>query len=132
MRHGFFWMLLVLGLPQVAAAEGAVGADAAPIFPVGAPAIEQAEAPPGLDLRIDPAQLGAAQHQPLALESDWADDDAEFDAADRGLSFGLEVKPRSRMGALARQDRGEDAGLGDQLQRLIEQPVLGVRGRYRF
>jgi hypothetical protein len=140
MQHLASWTLLLLGLPQVAAAEGAIGAGATPIFPAAAPGIEQAEAPaiiaaPGLDLRFDRMQLPAAEHGAYgvpALESDWADSDVELDAADRGLSFGLEVKPRSRMGALARQDEDEDAGLGDQLQRLIEQPVLGVRGRYRF
>jgi hypothetical protein len=136
MRHGFFWILLVLALPQVAAAERAIGASAAPMLAGEAPAVEQADAPaiipaPGLDLRIDPAQLLAPQHQPPAFESDWADQFPEQDAADRGLSFGLELKPRSRMGALARQGSGEDADL-DQLQRLLEQPVLGVRGRYRF
>jgi hypothetical protein len=138
MGHGFFWMLLVLGLPQVAAAEGAIGAAAAPI-PSGAPAIERAEAPgsspAGLDLRIDLAQLARSQHRlygAAAIESDLADRYAEQDAADRGLSFGFEIKPRSRIGALARQDEAEDPSLGDQLERLIEQPVLGFRGRYRF
>ena len=95
MRHGFFWILLVVALPQVAAAERAIGAGAAPM-PVGeAQANEQAEPPaitaaPGLDLRIDPAQLLAPQHQPPAFESEWADHEVEQDGADRGLSFGLE------------------------------------------
>jgi hypothetical protein len=80
-------------------------------------------------------QLPPSQDWPYgvpALESDWADRYTEQDAADRGLSFGLEIKPRSRIGALARQDQAEDPSLGDQLERLLEQPVLGVRGRYRF
>ena len=135
MRHGFFCMLLVLALPQVAAAEGAIGAGAAPIFPGGAPAIERAEARPGLDLRVAAMQLRFAQDSadaPTAIEAEWADRDTGQDVADRGLSFGFEVKPRSRMGALARQDGGEDSGLGDQLQRLIEHPTFGLRGRYRF
>jgi hypothetical protein len=67
-----------------------------------------------------------------AIEAEWADRYTEQDAADRGLSFGLEIKPRSRIGALARQDQAEDPSLGNQLERLIEQPVLGFRGRYRF
>jgi hypothetical protein len=140
MHHAVFWTLLALGLPQVAAAGGAIGAGPPPILPGGSPAIERADAPaitaaPGLDLRIDPAQLGAAQYEPFgvpALESEWADQEAELDAADRGLSFGLEVKPRSRLGALARQSEPGDSGLGVQLEKLIEQPVLGVRGSYRF
>ena len=140
MHQVCFWMLVVLGLPQVAAAAGVIGAGPTPILPGGTPAIERAEAPaitaaPGLDLRIDPAQLRSLQDQPYGapvLESDWADQDADLDAADRGLSFGLEVKPRSRLGALARQSGPGDSGLGDQLEKLIEQPVLGVRGSYRF
>jgi hypothetical protein len=140
MRHGILWTLVLLGLPQVAVAGGAVGAAVPPVFPGIAPAIERAEAPAptapsDLDLRIDPAPLPSAQGRPYgapAIEGDWADLNAEQDAADRGLSFGLEVKPRSRIGALARQNETEDSGLGGQIERLIERPVFGLRGRYRF
>ena len=52
--------------------------------------------------------------------------------SDRGLSFGFEIHPRSRIGALARKDDVEDPTLGDQLEKLIERPVFGLRGRYRF
>jgi hypothetical protein len=52
--------------------------------------------------------------------------------SDRGLSFGFEIQPRSRIGALARKDHVQDPTLGDQLERLIERPVFGFRGRYRF
>jgi hypothetical protein len=140
MRHGFFWMLLVLVLPQVAAAEGAIGAAGPPVFPGVEAAIEGAEMPAttsplNLDLRIDPAPLPPAQQPPYGappIQSGWADRDAELDAADRGLSFGLEIKSRSRIGALARQGEPGDSGLDDQLQTLIERPVFGLRGRYRF
>lgn len=139
MRHGALLTLLLLGLPQVAAADAAVGAAVA-VLPAADLAVERPGTPataasPGLDLRFDPAQLPSAQPRPYgapAIESDWADPDAELDAADRGLSFGLEIKPHRRIGALARRDETEDPGLGDQLQRLIERPVLGLRGRYRF
>ena len=138
MRRGLLWSLVLLGLPQVAAADGPIGAAGPPVFPGIEAAIERAEAPPadalpGLDLRIDPTPLPPAQpYGAPTVGTDRADDNAEQDAADRGLSFGLEVKPRSRIGALARQHETEDSGLDGQLDRLIEQPVLGLRGRYRF
>jgi hypothetical protein len=138
MSRAVLWTLVLLGLPQVAAAA-AIGVAAEPMVAVGGAPLERAEAPasspPGLDLRIKPAPLPPSQHRPYgaaAIESDWADRVTEQDAAGRGLSFGLEVKPRSRIGALARQDEAEDPGIGDQLQRLIERPVFGLRGRYRF
>ena len=157
-RMRMLWTVVLLGLPQVAVAESALGAGSAPLFPNGNAADERAAASPAdppsdLDLRIDPRQLPSAQELPdgaLGIEGDWPDGAAEPDAgigiekdpaddaagrraADRGLSFGLEVQPRSRMGALARQHEArDDPSLGAQLERLIEQPVLGVRGRYRF
>jgi hypothetical protein len=139
MRRGVLWILIVLGLPQVALAEGGTGS-AAPIVPGGelaadADATSGAPSGRGLDLWLDPRQLPEwqePQYDASGLESDWADSDTELDAADRGLSFGLEIKPRSRIGALARQDEPGDSGLGDQLEKLIERPVFELRGRYRF
>jgi hypothetical protein len=140
MRRAFFWILLVLGLPQVAGAAAAIGVAAEPMVAGGAAALEHAgrgASPAGLDLRLDASLLRFAQDPPdgaSASEAEWAEDDAAIyePDSDRGLSFGLEIKPRSRIGALARQHEAEDPGLGDQLQKLIENPVLGVRGRYRF
>jgi hypothetical protein len=140
MRRAVFWILLVLGLPQVAGAAAAIGAAAEPMVAGGAATPERAArgaSPAGLDLRLDARLLGFAQDSPdgaSAIEAEWADNDAAIyePDSDRGLSFGLEIKPRSRIGALARQDEAEDPSLGDQLQKLIEHPVLGVRGRYRF
>jgi hypothetical protein len=140
MRHAFLWILLVLGLPQVAAA-GATGLAAEPMVAGGRAALERAEArgrsPAPLDLRIDASVLRFgrdSQSGGSASEAEWADHDAGSyeQYPDRGLSFGLEIKPRSRIGALARHDQAEDPSLGDELQKLIENPVLGVRGRYRF
>src|SRR5687768_6538897 len=111
MRYAVFWILLVLGLPQVAAAATDVAAE--PAFPGGEPAIEGVETPatatPGLDLRIDAKQLWFAQDPPdgaSASAAEWAKRDVGGyePHADRGLSFGLEIKPRSRIGALARED----------------------------
>lgn len=141
MRHGLFCILILLTMGQVAAAAAATDVPAEPVFPGGEPAVERAEAPttstPELDLRIDVNQLRFAQEPADGASggaAGWAHRDLGDNAppADRGLSFGLEIKPRSRIGALARQDEAEDPSLGDQLERLIERPVLGVRGRYRF
>jgi hypothetical protein len=140
MRRAFFWILLVLGLPQVAGAAAAIGVAAEPMVAGGAAALERAArgtSPAGLDLRLDAGLLRFAQDPPdgaSASDAGWAEDDPAIyePDPDRGLSFGFEIKPRSRIGALARQDETEDPSLGDQLQKLIENPVLGVRGRYRF
>jgi hypothetical protein len=140
MRRALFWILLVLGLPQVAGAAAAIGVAAEPMVAGGAAALERAArgtSPAGLDLRLDARLLRFAQDPPdgaSASEADWAEDDAAIYEPDpgRGLSFGFEIKPRSRIGALARQHETEDPSLGDQLQKLIENPVLEVRGRYRF
>ena len=80
---------------------------------------------PAAGLALPPDGAGASG-------DDRADRDAEPSVADRGLSFGFEVKPRSPMGALARQHEAEEPGLGGQLERLIERPAFGLRGRYRF
>ena len=139
MRREILCTLVLLGLPQLALAEGGTG-NPAPIVPGGELAADgtgTAEASPrrGLARGIDPRRLPDGQEPQSAApgrESDWADSDAELDAVDRGLSFGLEIKPRSRMGALARQDDTEDPSFGDRLERILEQPVLELRGRYRF
>ena len=138
MRHVVFCLLLVLGLPQVAAAA-AIGAAVEPIRTGGGAALDAAAPPVGspaaLDLRIDGTPPRVALDAPDgASEAERAGRDIGTyqPHSDRGVSFGLEIKPRSRIGALARQDQAEDPSLGDQLQRLIERPVFGFRGRYRF
>lgn len=141
MRPRALWTLVLLGLPGIAVAGGATGAAAQPLFPVGEPAIERTEtaAPassPALDLRVDPTQLPSAQGPPAgprALRTDGAQrPGADQHATDRGLSFGVEVRPRSRVGSLARDDGADAPGLEDDLQRLMDRGTLGVRGRYRF
>ena len=137
MRHGILWILPLLALPQAALADPASGA-VPPVFPGVEQAIERAVTPdpgsPARDLRIDPAPL-PAQPGPYGAPGrpgDRAELDDTHDAADRGFSFGLELKPRPRLGALARREQPGDSGLEDQLENLIERPVLGLRGRYRF
>jgi hypothetical protein len=98
-----------------------------------------------LDLGLDRAHLRFAQSAPDEGQDDEAPrpkgdeaprakgDISPYQAqSDRGLSFGFELKPRSRFGNLARKDDAEDPDLGDQLDKLIERPVFGFRGRYRF
>ena len=140
MRYGALWTLVLLGLPGIAVADGATGAAAEPVLPLGEPAIERAKprttSPPALDLRIDPRRLpweGLATG-PSAAEAERADRElgAEARSTDRGLSFGVEVRPRSRLGRLARDDDAGDPSLGDEFQKLFRQGTLGVRGRYRF
>lgn len=138
MRQVLFCFLFVLALPQLAAAAGGVLAE--PLVS-GDRAPERAPAPAGLtrglDLGLDRAQLHFAQNVPddeRGGDSPRAKGDiSPYDAqSDRGLSFDFEVRPRSRFGNLARKDDVEDPDLGDQLDKLIERPVFGLRGRYRF
>jgi hypothetical protein len=141
MRQLCCCILLVLALPQVAAAAGAIGVPAEHLA-AGTRALERAAAPAaparGLDLGFDEAQLRLAQSQPDATQAgDSPGARGEVvgppePLSDRGLSFGFEIQPRSRIGALARKDDVQDPSLGDQLEKLIERPVFGFRGRYRF
>jgi hypothetical protein len=147
MRQVFLGILLVLALPQVAAA-GAIGTLGAPVM-AAARALERAAAPAaparGFDLGLDGAPLRLAQNAPDDGQSGDAPQAKGDDAprakgdispyhseSDRGLSFGFEVQPPSRFGNLARKDDAKDPDLGDQLDKLIERPVFGFRGRYRF
>jgi hypothetical protein len=140
MRQVLYCILLVLALPQVAAAGGARGLPAEPLLAgSGTPARAAAPLVParGLDLGIEDAQLGIAQDsrdagQDTGSPRTLGDIGPYAARSDRGLSFGFEIKPRSRMGALARKDDLDDPSLGDQLEKLIERPVFGLRGRYRF
>jgi hypothetical protein len=133
MRQALYCILLVLALPQVAAAGGALGLPAEPLGRVAAPLVPAR----GLDLGIEDAQMGIAQNSRDGAQDDDSPrtlgDIGPYEArSDRGLSFGFEIQPRSRMGALARKDDLEDPSLGDQLEKLMERPVFGLRGRYRF
>lgn len=136
------WTLVLLGLPRLAAADGATDWAAEPIPLDSHAVIEGAETPAvvpssELDLRFDPMQLPLSQNPPThahAIEAKRADryTGADQPPADRGLSFDVEVRPRSQTGNLARKDDVEDPGLSDQIQKVIERPAIGVRGRYRF
>lgn len=142
MRHIVLWTLVLLGLPGIAVAEGTIGPAAGQSSPGNEPAIERTgtsapAAPQAFDLSIDPTQLPSWHDRPggpVAIGTDRGQrySGAAPDAADRGLSFGVEVKPRSRVGNLARETETDAPGLEDNLQRLIDRGTLGVRGRYRF
>ena len=131
---------ILLALPQVAAAGDALGVPAEPVV-AGSGALERA-APPlvparGLDLGIEDEQMRVSQEaRDAGQDTDSLralGDIGPYEAhSDRGLSFGFEIQPRSRIGALARKDDVEDPTLSDQLEKLIERPVFGLRGRYRF
>jgi hypothetical protein len=137
MRHS----LWTFGLLGVAVAGWATGVAADQVVSGNEPVIERAEtpaaSPPPLDLRIDPSQLPSpptSSSGPHTIKAGPADryTGAEEHSPDRGLSFGLELKPRSSIGRLARRDAVEDPSLTDQLQKIIERPALSLRGRYRF
>ena len=141
MRQVVLCILLMFALPQFAAAAGTVAVFTEPLM-AGARTLDRAAAPAttarGFDLGLDGAHLRFAQNAPEEDEQGGDAPRAKGDISpyeaqsDRGLSFGFEIKPRSRFGNLARKDDAEDPDLGDQLDKLIERPVFGFRGRYRF
>jgi hypothetical protein len=141
MRQVFLCTLLVLALPQFAAAAAAVGVVTEPLM-AGARTLDRAAAPAatarGLELGLDGAHLRFAQNAPQEDEQGGDAPRAKGDISpyeaqsDRGLSFGFEVRPRSGYGNLARKDDADDPDIGDKLDNLIERPVFGFRGRYRF
>lgn len=129
----------MLGLLAVSFAAAGAAAAAEELLPGGA--LEPTESStatssPPLDLHIDTRDLlslGGASSGADALAADRAERYSRAEPeSDRGLSFDFEVKPRSPLGRLARQSDIQDPTLTDQLQKVIEQPAFGVRGRYRF
>lgn len=152
MRQFLLCILLALAVPQAAAA-GVIDLVPESLL-TGGRALEPgaAVAPPlGLDLGRDDVHLRVAQNasdDEQGSDLPWAKgsgdqqggdpprakgDISPYEAqSDRGLSFDFEVRPRSRFGDLARKNDTEDPDLGDQLDKLIERPVFGFRGRYRF
>jgi hypothetical protein len=142
MRRCMWWIILLLGLPHVAAADDETRPAAEQLLPGGALETERTEAavsadPPTLDLRIGSSNLpsletGAESLPAIAAEPADRYVDPDLPKSDRGLSFGFEIKPRSPIGRLARKDDLQDPNLAHQLERVIERPAFGVRGRYRF
>jgi hypothetical protein len=152
MRQLLLCILLALALPPAAAA-GAIDLVPGSLL-TGEQALEPGAAappPPGLDLGRDSAGLRVAQNGSddeqgsdlLGAKGSGNEQGGDLPQAkgdispyeaqsDRGLSFDFEVRPRSRFGDLARKNDTEDPDLGDRLDRLIERPVFGFRGRYRF
>jgi hypothetical protein len=139
MRDGIVWILALVALPAGAAANsGQTGAAVEMLAdsPSLSAAPEAAVAPSGLDLQIDQLPLPA----PGALDERGAIAPgaperylgAEPQAADRGLSFGLEVRRYRAADHLARAIEPDEPGLHDNVERLIDRSALGLRGRYRF
>ena len=139
MRDEIVLIFALLALPGIAAANGA-RPDAA-LWSVAdnqgvSAGVDAAAAPTGLDLEIDPLPLpaqgasnGARAIAPARPERYTG---AESQAADRGLSFGLELRRRNAADNLARVSEPDEPGLQDDLERLIDRSALGVRGKYRF
>ena len=137
MSRTIWWTLVLLGLPHVAAADGATGMTAAQAFADQEAAVARSETPvtdlpPTLDLRIGPPQL-PLQSPPAGSRTLGAGRvDQSADSARGPLSFGVELQRRRHVESRAWQDEEEAPGLQDDIQRLIEHSTLGVRGTYRF
>jgi hypothetical protein len=142
MRPRTLWTLVLLGLPRLAAPDGATSPAVEPIPPGSQPALETAEEPaaisrPALDLRIDPTQLPASHdppRRPRPIGPERMDNypGADQHATESGLSFDVEIRPRSQFGSEARHEAAPTPGLQDDVERMMERSTVGVRGRYRF
>jgi hypothetical protein len=137
MRRKIWWILVLLGLPHVAAAEGMTGAPAAQALADHERAVARSETPvadlpPSLDLRILPPQASPSRSAPTVSRALGADRAHSADSADGPLSFGVELKRRRQLESRAWQDDENTPGLQDDLERLIDQSTLGVRGTYHF
>jgi hypothetical protein len=137
MRRRIWWMVMALALPC-----GAASVAAEEMLPGGALDLDPLQAPdtapsPALDLQPDPLDLPPVQAPSVSADGFGANlsehrVSADEAGSDRGLSFGFEIRPRSPLGNLARKDEVQDPTFTDQLQKVIERPSFGVRGRYRF
>ena len=135
MRHGLLWMLALLAMPAGAAADNATGPAGERSITAGAVGSGPAEPPvvaaSDLDLRLDPAPLRPRQaSSPAAIAPERADRGAA--GAERGLAFGLELRPLRSADSLARTGAADEPGIGDDFERLIDRSTLGLRGKYRF
>ena len=133
-----WWTLVLLGLPHVAAADGATGMTAAQGLADHEAAVVRSEAPvtdlsPTFDLSIGPPQL-PLQSPPSGSRAFGAErgNRASADSARGPLSFGVELQRRRQLESRAWQDDEDAPGLQDDIERLIEHSTLGVRGTYRF
>ena len=137
MRRKIWWILVLLGLPHVTAAEGISGTTAGQALADHEKAVARSEAPvadlpPSLDLRILPPQASPSPGAPTISRALGADRADRADSADGPLSFGLELKRHRQLESRAWQDDEDAPGLQDDIERLIDQSTLGVRGTYRF
>jgi len=132
-------MLALLAMPAGAAADNATGAAGERSIAAGEAGSERAGspvvAPSDLDLRLDPAPLRPRQpSSSAAIAPERADRGAGAGrpGAERGLAFGLELRPLRSADSLARTGAADEPGLGDNFERLIDRSTLGLRGKYRF
>ena len=137
MSRTIWWILVLLGLPHVAAADGTSGMTAAQAFADQEAAVARSETPvtdlpPTLDLRIGPPQLPLQNSAAGSRTLGAARADRSGDAARGPLSFGVELQRRRHVESRAWQDDEDAPGLQDDIERLIEHSTLGVRGTYRF
>jgi hypothetical protein len=137
MREGIVWILAVVALPGIAAANGVQpGAVIGSLADNASAGVEAAAAPSGLDLQIDalpvPAPGASNDARAIAPTRPERYSGAEPQAAERGLSFGLELRRRNAADNLARAGEPDESGLQDDLERLIDRSALGLRGKYRF
>jgi len=141
MRHKIGWMLLVLGLTQLAATAGAAASTKESPVADSEGAIERAappaEAAPALDLHLVPRQPPVVRDRPIRPAAIPAEPLDRFSASQqdgdgKGLSFGLEVRRRPQLERRAWQVEDDAPGLRDDIERVIEHSTLGVRGTYRF
>ena len=141
MRDGIVWILALVALPGVALANdvqtgAAVGSLADTARPSAGAEAEARATSSGLDLHLDPlplpAQVPADGPRAIAPNAPERHNGTEPQAADRGLSFGLELRRRNWADNLARAGEPDEPGLQDHLERLIDRSALGLRGKYRF
>jgi hypothetical protein len=131
------WTLALLALPQIAAADVGNGSGGAARDPVAASGARTQEIPPVLDLRIrerlpptgpewltEERGLGLAVPEPHSAPA--------RNSAEKGLSFGLEVRRARQFQNRTRPDEDETPGLQGEIERLIEHSTLGIRGIYRY